>query len=656
MDVNDNLVSTGTFLSGGGGVVDIETDPATGDLYYIDINTSTIQHVRYAPGEPAPNVVASVTPTAGFAPLTVTATASGSNDPDGDTLSFVWTFGDGGTSHQADTTYTYTAQGSYLATVVVNDGHGGIGSQSFPIVVGQVAPPGTIVQPLTRSFFYQNQPLSLQASPVDTSVTPATYRWDVDFGHNNHIHPSESVYFGQFASYTPESPNEGNMYYFRIRLTVTQGLLSTSDTVFIYPRVNLVATQLAFDPPSPGPLAPFAVSAKLFSTGEVGSPPVPFQVLEGATVLATGTIGPILQGDSLVVSTLVGPLAFGPHVLRFVADPTDSLAELNETDNQPQATATVSGLIAGYGIDLGSGTNLADMSGHGINGTITGATWVNPGKYGRALSFNGSTNYVNLGNPALMATSGSMTWSAWVRPSTTPADDGIILGRSDSGTGWQLKTSPDTGPRRFAVAVSGALNEHTQRYGTITPVLNTWYHVAGVYDAAALTLDLYVNGALDNGTLAGTVPSSQYDPALAASIGRRSGGFYFGGQIDEVRIYNRALTPAEIQADMNTPLASGAVEVPGSAPALPAGFSFAVGGANPFRDRATLAYALPHAAHVRMQVFDIAGHLVSTLEDGLRPAGRHTATFEPKRLASGLYFCRIEASGFTSSRKLFLLR
>jgi hypothetical protein len=77
-----------------------------------------------------------------------------------------------------------------------------------------------------------------------------------------------------------------------------------------------------------------------------------------------------------------------------------------------------------------------------------------------------------------------------------------------------------------------------------------------VYNAAAQTLDIYINGVLDNGVLNGTVPTSQFNPALNATIGKRSGGYYFQGVIDELRIYNVALTAAQIQADMNTPLVS----------------------------------------------------------------------------------------------------
>ena len=147
-----------------------------------------------------------------------------------------------------------------------------------------------------------------------------------------------------------------------------------------------------------------------------------------------------------------------------------------------------------------------------------------------------------------------MTWSAWINSSANPADDGQIIAKSDSGPGWQLKTSPDMGPRQFGVAVSGTSSSRTQRYSKTVPALNTWYHVAGVYNASANTLDVYVNGVLDSGVLMGTVPAAQVNSSVNVNIGRRTGGYYFKGVIDEVRIYNRALAQSEIQTDMNTPL------------------------------------------------------------------------------------------------------
>lgn len=206
--------------------------------------------------------------------------------------------------------------------------------------------------------------------------------------------------------------------------------------------------------------------------------------------------------------------------------------------------------IAAYGFNENTGSTTGDASGNGFTGTIQSATWAATGKYGKALTFNGSSSYVDLGNPALLQMTGSMTLSAWVYPTAHPGDDGQIIAKSDSA-GWQLKTSPDTGSRTFGIAISSG-STRIQRYSKTVYALNTWYYVAGVYNATSKTLDIYVNGVLDNGVLNGTVPSAQSNSSVNVNVGRRSGGYLFVGTIDEVRIYNVALSAAKIQADMAT--------------------------------------------------------------------------------------------------------
>ena len=237
--------------------------------------------------------------------------------------------------------------------------------------------------------------------------------------------------------------------------------------------------------------------------------------------------------------------------------PTPTATFTSTPTPTPTSTPTpAAGLVAAYNFNEGSGTTVTDASGNGITGNILGATWTTGGRNGNALSFNGSSSYVDLGNPALLQITGSMTWSAWVKAAANPPDDGQIVAKSDNASGWQFKTSPDTGPHTFGVGVAGATNALAQRYSTTVRSLNVWYHVAGVYNASARTLDIYVNGVLNNGTLSGTVPASQINSAVNVNIGRRSGGFYFNGVIDDVRVYNRPLSQAEIQADMNTPVGS----------------------------------------------------------------------------------------------------
>ena len=222
-------------------------------------------------------------------------------------------------------------------------------------------------------------------------------------------------------------------------------------------------------------------------------------------------------------------------------------------------------LTLAYSFNEGSGNTASDLSGNALSGALQGATWTTSGKYGGAVSFDGVSSFINLGNPTALRLTGSMTVSAWVFPTVHPPDDGQIIAKSSDHDGWQLKTTPDTGVRTFAVAVSSGTT-NIQRYSRTVITLNTWYYVTGVYNATARTLDIYVNGALDNGTLTGTVPAAQHNSTVNANIGRRTGGFLFRGTIDEVRVYSGALTQAQIQADMTAPI--GVVDT--QAPTAPA--------------------------------------------------------------------------------------
>jgi hypothetical protein len=77
---------------------------------------------------------------------------------------------------------------------------------------------------------------------------------------------------------------------------------------------------------------------------------------------------------------------------------------------------------------------------------------------------------------------------------------------------------------------------------------------------------------------------------------------------------------------------------------------------NPFNPSTTISYDLPVAARVRLQVFDLLGRVVAVLEDGERLPGHHELSFEAKGLASGVYYYRLEAGAYSSTRELVILR
>ena len=200
--------------------------------------------------------------------------------------------------------------------------------------------------------------------------------------------------------------------------------------------------------------------------------------------------------------------------------------------------------------DEGSGRIALDSSGHGLHGTFKNKPRRMGGVLGGAVSLDGAKDYVDFGQSSALRLVRSMTISAWINSTAFPYDDAAIVSQL-RGFGYQLDTTVDRGPRTIGFKLTNACGDLMARYGATPLVLGTWYHVAGVYDADARTLDVYLNGELDNGFLLGSVTGEQHSSRSAVYVGRRSDpGFEFAGSIDDVRIYSFALTKAEIAADM----------------------------------------------------------------------------------------------------------
>jgi hypothetical protein len=148
------------------------------------------------------------------------------------------------------------------------------------------------------------------------------------------------------------------------------------------------------------------------------------------------------------------------------------------------------------------------------------------------------------------------------------------------------------------------------------------------------------------------------------NLGRRTGGYYFNGRIDEVRIYNRALTQAEIVADMNTPLGAPPPPPVLGAPAAAgedetvAGYELDQNVPNPSDASTTvsLSFRLPRSGHTRLEVFNVLGERIAVIVDGHRNSGSHVARFETSNLPSGVYLVRLAAGPFVGVRKLMLLK
>ena len=202
------------------------------------------------------------------------------------------------------------------------------------------------------------------------------------------------------------------------------------------------------------------------------------------------------------------------------------------------------GLVSAYSFNEGTGTVVTDVSGNSNNGTISNGTWSASGRYGAALSFNGSSSRVDIPDSASLDLTTGMTMEAWVRPTTLSGWRTVLMKEQSAGLVYGLYANSDTNRPSAHIYISA----ESDTRGTAQLAVNTWTHLAATYDGSVLRS--YVNGVqASTRTIGGNILTS----TSALRIGGNSiWGEYFAGLIDEVRIYNRALTAAEIQTDMNT--------------------------------------------------------------------------------------------------------
>jgi fibronectin type 3 domain-containing protein len=244
----------------------------------------------------------------------------------------------------------------------------------------------------------------------------------------------------------------------------------------------------------------------------------------------------------------------------------------NESTPSDQATATVDaqtttgGLVAAYGMDAGSGTTLVDQSGNHNNGTLSNATWSASGKFGKALSFDGTNAFVSVPDSnSLDATSG-LTVEGWAKPDGSTGFRALAVKETSGNIVYGLYANSDSNRPQSQVSTTNPLKLLD---GTGTLPANTWSHVAFTYDGT--TERLYVNGTqVESVAVSGAINTS----TGALKIGGDAiWGEWFSGLIDEVRVYNRALSVAEIGQDMNT-----SISAPDSTPPSATGTLTATGG------------------------------------------------------------------------------
>jgi len=227
------------------------------------------------------------------------------------------------------------------------------------------------------------------------------------------------------------------------------------------------------------------------------------------------------------------------------------------SSNEVRTLAGLTRQLVGYrSFEKGGGTNIADHSGLGNNGTLVNAktnTWTE-GLRGRALYFDGTTGldstYVMIPDSPSLRIPTEISFSAWVRCDDIALDAPVLAKEGDDKLSYWFGAFglnvEGARPGNFGILLDGDGNQPwttlDRNQGAVPE--GVWVHLATTWDGAVIRH--YLNGVAlpETGTFAGPINSS--DAFLAIGVNSLYNFRAFKGAIDEVELYNYALSPEEV--------------------------------------------------------------------------------------------------------------
>jgi len=207
------------------------------------------------------------------------------------------------------------------------------------------------------------------------------------------------------------------------------------------------------------------------------------------------------------------------------------------------AQIPTNGLVAYYPFN----GNANDLSGNGHNGTVNGATLTTDrfGNANSAYSFDGNLNYIT----ANIGTLQTVSVSLWFN-SATPIQWYPQLTRFGTTSAIEFIMENGTNPWYVSSNSVGRLGSFSALSETFNSTFNQWYHVTVTYNSSTKLATMYINGIFNSQvTLTTNLPTTNGSVYFGNSSNGRSsdGGAGFKGILDDIRIYNRALSQSEVQ-------------------------------------------------------------------------------------------------------------
>lgn len=219
---------------------------------------------------------------------------------------------------------------------------------------------------------------------------------------------------------------------------------------------------------------------------------------------------------------------------------------IEAADNEGSASLDLArGLVGRWTFDEGTGSIAGDVSGRDNHGMVMGGAKWTEGIIGGALHLDGTDDFVSIPNESMFDLTGSVTVSAWIQVESFTKPWQSIVTKGDRA--WRLHRANETKCAGFACS-DLSRDQVGDLYGKRDVDDGKWHHIAGVLDETKMSI--FVDGALDASMNASTNISVN-DYAVLIGANAQATGRLFHGLLDDVRIYDRALSVAELRALVN---------------------------------------------------------------------------------------------------------
>jgi hypothetical protein len=272
-----------------------------------------------------------------------------------------------------------------------------------------------------------------------------------------------------------------------------------------------------------------------------GSVTLTWSTLNANSIFLSPNVGVVAESGSVTLSPTL------TTTYRLVATNGAGPVEASVTVSVVNPTGSKTGLVAAYGFNEGKEAEAMDASGMGNTGMIFNAVRVD-GHSGGGLAFNGFDTFVRVPHSGSLNLTSGMTLEAWVKPASNTHHSSVILKQHAVGGYTWLLYASDT-----AAATETSVQTQAGAFNTLDGAalaVGAWSHLAATYDGA--TYRLYINGSqVASVAASGTIQTSTLPLFIGGNI---PFGDFFEGVVDDVRIYNRALSAAQIATDMSTPV------------------------------------------------------------------------------------------------------